>query len=204
MNVLVIPENAKYDRHMLQPIMERMITSWLGIPANVSVMDQMKLGSRSQATARETLRRVINQYRMVDLFILCIDQDDRSDKAADQTAGIENDMREHLNERGRPADAFFTVVAEREIEAWVLAGCEESGPWTYYTEVRQEPQAKERCFEPYAEQRGVDEKEFGGRGPLGEGAARNYSPHQTGCQSPKTKPGIAASCWESDQFQTDK
>ena len=58
MNVLVIPEDAKYDRHMLQPLMERMITSWLEIPAQVGVMDKIKLGSLSQATARETLRRV--------------------------------------------------------------------------------------------------------------------------------------------------
>lgn len=174
MNVLVIPEDAKYDRHMLQPIMKRMIERWLEIPANVTVMDKMKLGSLSQATARDTLRHVINQYRMVDLFILCLDQDDRSDDAAaDQTEDIETAMREHLDRRGRPDDAFFTIVAKREIEAWVLIGGEESGDWTY-TEVRQEPQVKERYFEPYAEQRGVDEGQFGGRRPLGEEAARNY------------------------------
>lgn len=174
MNVLVIPEDAKYDRHMLQPILERMITSWLKIPANVDVMDKMKLGSLSQATARETLRRVINQYRMVDLFILCIDQDDRSDDAvADQIADIEDDVRAHLDERGRRDDAFFPIVAKREIEAWVLVGCDEPGDWTY-TEIRNEPQVKERYFEPYADQRDVDEGQFGGRRPLGEEAARNY------------------------------
>ena len=182
MNVLVIPEDAKYDRHMLQPIMERMITSWLEIPATVDVMDQMKLGSRSQATARETLRRVINQYRMVDLFILCIDQDDRSDEAAtDQTSDIEIEMREHLAERSRPDDAFFVAVAKREIEAWVLIGSEEPGNWTY-TELRREPQLKERYFDPYAEQRGVDEDQFGGRGPLGEEAARNYRTIRQHCE----------------------
>lgn len=181
MNVLVIPEDAKYDRHMLQPIMERMITSWLEIPATVDVMDQMKLGSISQATARETLRRVINQHRMFDLFILCIDQDDRSDEAAaDQTSDIEIEMREHLAERSRPDDAFFVAVAKREIEAWVLISCEESGDWTY-TELRREPQVKERYFEPYAEQRGVDEDQFGGRGPLGEEAARNYKTIRQHC-----------------------
>jgi hypothetical protein len=82
-------------------------------------------------------------------------------------------MREHLHERGRPDDAFFAVVARREIEAWVLVGCEESGDWTY-TDVRQDPQVKEHHFEPYAERRGVDEGQFGGRKPLGEEAARNY------------------------------
>ena len=182
MNVLVIPEDAKYDRHMLQPIMERMITSWLEIPATIDVMDQMKLGSRSQATARETLRRVINQYRMVDLFILCIDQDDRSDEAAtDQTSDIEIEMREHLAERSRPDDAFFVAVAKREIEAWVLIGSEEPGNWTY-TELRREPQLKERYFDPYAEQRGVDKDQFGGRGPLGEEAARNYRTIRQHCE----------------------
>lgn len=182
MNVLVIPEDAKYDRHMLRPILERMITSWLEIPATVEVMDQIKLGSRSQATDRDRLRRVINQYRPVDLFILCIDQDHRSDDAvADETAGIEGDMREHLDERGRPDDAFFTVVAKREIEAWILVGCEESGDWTY-TEIRDHPQVKERYFERYAEQRGVDEGQFGGRRPLGEEAARNYRTIRQHCE----------------------
>ena len=111
---------------------------------------------------------------MFDLFLLCIDQDDRSDEAvADQIENVEEDMREHLDERGRPDDAFFAVVAKREIEAWVLIGCEEASDWRY-TEVRREPQVKERYFEPYAERRGVDEGDFGGRGPLGEEAARNY------------------------------
>jgi len=182
MNVLVIPEDAKYDRHMLQPLMERMITSWLEIPAQVGVMDKMKLGSLSQATAREMLRRVVNRYRMVDLFILCIDQDDRSDDAvADQISDIEEDMQEHLDERGRHDDAFFTAVARREVEAWVLIGCEEPGDWTY-TEVRDEPQVKERYFEPYAERRGVNEGQFGGRGPLGEEAARNYRTIRQHCK----------------------
>lgn len=182
MNVLVIPEDAKYDRHVLQPILERMITSWLEIPANIGVMDTMKLGSLSQATARNTLRRVINQHRMFDLFILCLDQDDRTDDAvADQIADIEDEMRKHLDERNRFDDAFFAVVARREIEAWVLIGCEVSGDWTY-TDVRQEPQVKERYFDPYAEQRGVDEGQFGGRVPLGEEAARNYRTIRQHCE----------------------
>lgn len=182
MNVLVIPENAKYDSHMLQPIMERMITSWLEIQATVDVMEKMTLGGLSQAKKRDTLRHVINQHRMFDLFILCIDQDDRSDDAvADQIVDIEAEMREHLDERRRPDDAFFTVVARREIEAWVLVGCEESGDWTY-TEVRSESQVKERYFEPYAERRGVAEGQFGGRKPLGEEAARNYRTIRQHCE----------------------
>lgn len=174
MNVLVIPENPKYDRHVLQPIMERMITSWLDFHAKISVENQIPLGGVSQATRPERLQDVVDRYEMVDLFILCIDQDDRSDDAvADQIEGIENDMQDHLDERGRSDDAFFAVVAKREIEAWVLVGCEESGEWTY-TELRREPHVKEHYFEPYAERRGVDEGDFGGRGPLGEEAARNY------------------------------
>ncbi|MEF8797640.1 MAG: hypothetical protein V5A48_14390, partial [Salinivenus sp.] len=175
-------EDAKYDRHMLQPIVERMIVSWLEFPANVDVMDQVKLGSLSQATARDQLRHVINQYRMFDLFILCLDQDDRSDKAvADQIADIEDGMRDHLDERNRPDDAFFAVVARREIEAWVLVGCKKSGDWTY-TEIRNEPQVKERYFEPYAKERGVHEGQFGGRKPLGEEAARNYRTIRQECE----------------------
>jgi len=182
MNVLVIPEDAKYDRHMLQPIMERMITSWLEIPAQVAVMDQIKLGSISQARSRDALRRVVNQHRMFDLFILCVDQDDRSDEAvADQVEDIEEEMRDHLDERGRSDDAFFAIVAKREIEAWVLIGCERAGDWTY-TEVRRESNVKERYFEPYAEKRGMDEGEFGGRGPLGEEAASNYRTIRQACE----------------------
>lgn len=174
MNVRVIPENPKYDRHVLQPIMERMITSWLDFNASVDVEDQVPLGGISQATRPERLQDVVDRYEMFDLFILCIDQDDRTDEsAADQIAELEDAMREHLDERGRLDDAFFAVVAKREIEAWVLVGCEESGDWTY-TDIRQESQVKERYFEPYAEQQGVDEGQFDGRRPLGEEAARNY------------------------------
>lgn len=182
MNVLVIPENEKYDRHMLKPIMERMITTWLDLNAKIDVMDRLPLEGISDVTASESLQAVIDQYEMVDLFILCIDQDDRTDDAvADQIEDIEDEMRELLRERNRPGDAFFAVVARREIEAWILVGCEEPGDWTY-TDVRREPQVKERYFEPYAEQRGVDEGQFGGRGPLGEEAARNYRTIRQHCK----------------------
>ncbi len=181
MNVLVIPENPKYDRHVLRPIMERMITSWLGLNARIDVDDQIPLGGISQATRPERLQDVIDRYEMVDLFILCLDQDDRTDESAeDQIVELEEAMRNHLDRMGRYEDVFFAVVARREIEAWVLVGCEESGDWTY-TEVRREPQVKERYFEPYAEQRGVDEGNFGGRGPLGEEAARNYKTIRQEC-----------------------
>jgi tRNA nucleotidyltransferase (CCA-adding enzyme) len=182
MNVLVIPENEKYDRHMLKPIMERMITSWLDLNATIDVMNRLPLEGISDVTASESLQAVIDQYEMVDLFILCIDQDDRTDDAVvDQIEDIEDEMRELLRERNRPGDAFFAVVARREIEAWILVGCEEPGDWTY-TDVRREPQVKERYFEPYAEQRGVDEGQFGGRGPLGEEAARNYRTIRQHCE----------------------
>jgi hypothetical protein len=171
MNVLVIPEDAKYGRHVLQPLMERMITSWLGFNARIRVRP---LGGSSEATEPERLKEVVDQYDMVDLFISCLDQDHRSDEwAEDQVAEIEEKMRGHLDEEERPDDAFFMIVAKREIEAWVLVGCKESGDWTY-TDVRQEPQVKERYFEPYAERRGVEDGQFGGRKPLSEEAARNY------------------------------
>jgi hypothetical protein len=72
-------------------------------------------------------------------------------------------------------------VSTKTIAPWILVGCEESGDWTY-TEIRSEPQVKERYFEPYAEQRGVDEGQFGGRKPLGEEAARNYRTIRQRCE----------------------
>jgi hypothetical protein len=87
----------------------------------------------------------------------------------------------YLDERNRPDDAFFAIVVRREIEAWLLVGSEKPGNWTY-TEVRDEPHVKERYFEPYAEQRGVDEGQFGGRKPLGEEAARNYRTLRQHCE----------------------
>jgi hypothetical protein len=182
MNVLVIPEDAKYGRHVLQPLMERMITSWLGLNARI---DARPLGGSAEATEPERLREVVDQYKMVDLFILCLDQDDRSNEwAEDQIAEIEETMRGHLGEEERPDDAFFTIVARREIEAWVLIGCEESGDWTY-TELCQDPQVKKRYFEPYAEERGVHEGQFGGRKPLGKEAARNYRTIRQECEELK-------------------
>lgn len=180
MNVLVIAEDIKYGRHVLQPIMERMITSWLEF--NARRIDVEPLGGFSQATEPERLQDVVDRYEMVDLFILCLDQNHRSDEwAEDQVVEIEQTMQEHLAKRARPADAFFTVVAKREIEAWVLVGCEESGDWTY-TEIRDDPGVKDHYFEPYAERRGVDEGQFGGRVPLGEEAARNYRTIRQHCE----------------------
>lgn len=164
MNVLVIPEDFRKDRYILQPLFTRLFRSLGRGNVRVTVCLDPLLGGVGEALKRERLAEIVERYRgMTQVFVLCVDRDGVATRRARLDA-IETGFGAGV--------AFLAENAWEELETWTLAGLELPGDWRW-REVRADVSVKERYFEPLARQRGVADGPGGGRKALGEEAARN-------------------------------
>ncbi len=149
MRVLIIPENFTYDQYILKPLIQAMITH-LGKPrAKVIVCRDPLLGGVAQATDWARIDEIIERYRMIDLFLLCVDRDGQEGRRT-KLDEIEKQAAEILP----TGKAFFAENAWQEIEVWVLAGHDLPSEWSWQ-DIRQELDPKENYFFPLAEQKGL-------------------------------------------------
>lgn len=142
MKVLVIPEDPTLDRHVLKPIVERIFKD-LARAARVEVLREPHLRGVSQALDKDTVAEIVDDNRMIDLFILAVDRDcdreNNSAKAAERCA-------EH-------PDNLVAVLAREECEVWALAPhrAELGVGWS---EVTDDCDPKEHYFDPFIESKG--------------------------------------------------
>lgn len=174
MRVLIIAEDFTYDQFILKPIVQAMMRH-LGRPqARVAVCYEPVLGGIVQATNWEQIQSIIQQYQMIDLFLLCIDRDGQVGR------------RERLNNLEQQAETLFPkkkFLAEnawQEIEVWALAGQNLPSDWNWQT-IRAELDPKELYFRPYARQRGLGEEPGIIYEMLGKEAAKRYGRIRTRC-----------------------
>jgi hypothetical protein len=167
--VLVIPEDFVQDQYILKPIVEAMMKAKDKKNAKIIVCTDPRLQGVSQALKWENIEKIIDKYRMVDLFLLCVDRD-----------GIES-RREQLNEIERRAasilpndKSFLAENAWQEIEVWVLAGHKLPSGWNF-SNIRKENNPKEIYFEPFARQHNLIDEPGGGRKTLAQEAAKEYN-----------------------------
>lgn len=167
MKVLIIPEDPRFDQYMLKPLVEAAL-AYAGKPrAKV----QMFLGSQTWGYAAVSnagnLKEIINDYKIYDAFILCVDRDcDMGRRTA--LTNLERQVRAEF-----PEKHFVAVCGIEELEVWALAGMTDlPDAWS---EVRSECHPKERYFEPYVFRRNLLETPGGGRGVLGKEAAKLYA-----------------------------
>ncbi len=149
MRVLIIPEDFTYDQYMLKPIIQSMM-AYLGKPrAKLLVCRDPMLGGVAQATNWENIAEIIERYKMIDLFLLCVDRDGNIGRH-NKLNEIETQASEIL-----PANrVLFAENAWQEIEVWVLAGHTLPSDWSWQ-EIRQERDPKEKYFFSLAEQKGL-------------------------------------------------
>ena len=169
MKVLVIPEDHSRDGLMLLPIVRAMLKH-LGKPnAKVDICRKPRLQGIGEALKWERLAEIIDQYRMTDLFLLCVDRDGIEARKA-KLEHLEHKAAAILN-----GDRLFLAEnAWQEIEVWVLAGHDLPREWSWQT-IRAEVHPKEQYFEPFANQRNLSNSPGQGRKLLAEEAAQNYS-----------------------------
>jgi hypothetical protein len=168
MRVLVIPEDFRKDQYMLKPIINALMKS-LGKPsAKIRICQDPLLGGVSEALKWENIESIINQYPMVDLFLLCVDRDGKEGRkvALDK---LETKAYQILGNRR----LFLAENAWQEIEVWVLAGQDLPSDYNWQV-IRQEINPKETYFLPFSQQRRLLDAPGEGRKPLAEEAARRY------------------------------
>jgi len=131
MKVLVIPEDFRKDQYMLKPIIGAIMAK-LGKPrAKVMICQDPLLGGVTEALKWENIKSIINQYAMVDIFVLCVDRDGKEGRK-NALAKIEEEAATILAS-GR---LFLAENAWQEIEVWVLAGHLLPPDWKGWTSVK--------------------------------------------------------------------
>ena len=161
MRVLLIPEDFRNDQYILQPLFVRLFDLLGRSTARIEVCREPLFGGIGMALKLESVREVVQQYPMVDIFILCVDRDGE--------LGRRKRLDEIEGEFGE-SQAFFAENAWEELETWVLAGIDLLEGWNWQ-DVRGEIHVKETYFEPLAVERGLTGALGGGRKQLSEEAA---------------------------------
>ena len=163
MNVLVIPEDFRYDQFILKPLFERLLRSMGKRRARVRVCQDPVLGGFGEALKSNRIAEIVERYGgMTDLFILCVDRDGNE--------GRRRRLDDIEEEFGADGD-FLAENAREEIEAWLLAGLTLPAGWNW-ADVRSEVHVKEVYFDRFARSRSVADGPGGGRRALGVEAAR--------------------------------
>ena len=170
MTVLIVPEDFRKDQFILKPLVSRLLAS-LGKPrATVRVCQDPLLGGVDEALKSQRVAEIVDRYGgRVQIILLCIDRDGHTGRRQrlDQ-------LQEEFGERFLGADAW------EEIETWALAGLRLPRDWNW-ADVRAEVQVKERYFDVFARQRGVNGGPDGGRSVLGEEAAHRIDAIRQKC-----------------------
>ena len=173
MNVLIIPEDFRYDQYILRPLFQRLFQS-LNRRATVTVLTDPLLGGVDEALKSERLKEVVEQYDgMTDLFVLCVDRDGYASRRH-RLSAIEQEF-------GNAPRRFLAQDAWEEIETWVLAGIDLPTPWRW-SEVRREVNVKEMYFDVLAQLRGVADDLGRGRKTLADEASRNIGAIRQKCR----------------------
>ena len=185
MNVVIISEDAKYDKFIIIPLMDRLFASIGKKRVNIIIDDYPFGRGVSQVLTKPNLRRVIARFDYLQnvVYVLVVDRDGLDGKAGrkDRTARIAKLLVSLAMQN------LFAAAAIEELETWLLAGIFTDLPaeWNW-NDIRQEVSAKEVYFEPYAKSRGFGGTPDMGRKPLGEKASRNLAAIFVKCDEFKT------------------
>lgn len=142
MRVLIIPEDPTYDRYVIQPVVERILQD-LRCTARVDVLTDPHLSGVDQALSQDVVAGIVDDNRMIDLFLLVVDRDcDR------QGNGTRAAARQQEN-----SGKLIATLAREEVETWALAAHRKKlgPPWKA---VRAHCDPKEAYFEPFIEKMG--------------------------------------------------
>lgn len=142
MRVLIILEDPTLDQHVCKPIVERIFQD-LGRPARVDVLTDPHIKGVAQALDAKTIDGIIEDNKMIDLFVLALDRDcDRLGTSAKAAA-----------RRAEHPTQLVTVLACQETEVWALAPHrDELG--VGWREVTADCDPKERYFDPFIKAKG--------------------------------------------------
>ena len=176
MNVLIIAEDDRNDRFILQPIVKAMFRS-LKRPRTRVDTHVLRNGGWEAVKEWRMIQRIIEGDPRTDLFMLCVDRDSHEPRR-----GILDGLEETARAVLSPPRLFLAENAWQEVEVWALAGVDWrlKPRWTWEA-IRNERDAKEHYFEPIAKSRDLLNSPGRGRRVLGAEAARNYTKVRQNC-----------------------
>ncbi len=176
MRAIIIPEGVQHDHLILKPIFEAMFRHLGKNRARIDVHSPHVRGVDAVRSS-ESIRGVIAEFPIADLFVLCVDRD------GDPHRREALDDLERKVSKILPAPRLFLAEhAWQEVEVWALAGTNWrlKPKWTW-DEIRNERDAKEAYFEPIARDRHLFHLPGQGRKELGREAGRNYAKVRQNC-----------------------
>jgi hypothetical protein len=176
MNVLIIAEDDRNDRFILQPIVNAMFRR-LRRPSTRVATHVFRDGGWEAVKEWESIRQIIESNQPTDLFLLCVDRDGHEPRRK-----ILNGLEEKASKVLSPSRLFLAEHAWQEVEVWALAGIDWrlKPKWTWEA-IRNERDSKEHYFEPIVKDRGLSDTPGRGRSVLGPEAARNYAKVRQNC-----------------------
>jgi hypothetical protein len=170
MNVLIIPEDASNDQYILKPIVKVMLEA-VGRPrAKVEIHADQKPRGIDQVMHWERISQIIDSYPLVHLFLLLVDRDGEEHRRS-RLDNIEHQAAALLPS-GR---CLFAEHAWQEVEVWGLAGCDDLPKEWQWRTIRSERDPKEVYFNPYIQQRELQNEPGNGRRTLGREAGNRYT-----------------------------
>ena len=173
-NVLVVAEDFRTDRYILQPLATSLMAAAGRPQAKVRVMTDPLLGGVSQALDLVNLQTLVDRYALVDIFLLLVDRDGRTGRKEALNA-----REEQLRDRLGPDRILLGQEAWQEIEVWGLASQDLPDSWRW-ADIRAEPHPKEHYFDRYVDQRGIAGL-GGGRQLVGRDVGRHYGRVRSRC-----------------------
>jgi hypothetical protein len=169
MKALLFQEDARYDRFIACPLLERIFAE-CG-KRRVVWLSNSRPPTGFEHTVRILRNRLHQGNPMAGLWLFMADSDgkDRA-KCFASLEDVAAAQGIHL----------LCCAAEPELEAWLLAGHKEKLRVTWKEAVAH-PQLKEAIFEPFLKEHGDMQTVDGGRGRLMKETLRNYRGLLTSC-----------------------
>jgi hypothetical protein len=176
MKVRIIPEDFPHDSLILKPIFKAMF-AYLAKP-NVQIdVHSPRVSGWDAVKKIDHIQEIIDQFPMVELFLLCVDRDGNGQRRA-----ILDKLEAKTRDLLHPPRLLLAEHAWQEIEVWALAGIEwKLKPTWFWNKIRNERDPKEHFFEPIVQARGLLSSPGRGRATLGEEAAQNYAKVRQNC-----------------------
>lgn len=142
---MIIPEDPRYDRYIVQPVVEALLDH-IGQPARVETLMNPHVRGVDDAIAKTPA--IIVRYPQHDVFVLALDRDGDDGRARRMEA-----LQARVRADVRPPKPLVWCLAEQEIETWLLAAqwpaCHRAYPKWTWSDVRTAPDVKERYFQPF-------------------------------------------------------
>lgn len=178
MNVVIIPEDSRYDRLILEPILTQLFISLNKKNTRFYFDDDARRRGVSQTLDVDNLKLAIARFKHLQgaVVLLIVDRDGHNGRSGmtNRLARLANLKKAIGVDDFFPNEKFFAVAAVEELEAWVLAGIFSQLPrdWNW-KQIQAEISVKEIYFDRHAKTLGLAGTPDGGRKILGMQAAAN-------------------------------